>query len=203
MDFAVFSNGNWWRNLIIFHLRKYVTVWESSWRNEPILWKNYEYQFPRLSLGFVTFYHAMGNWWGNPSTFRMMKYTTGWESNWKKPHTMEKVWELISQAMLIWLFLVNFPMIMEKKRPFYGKSMSTCFPGPPRKMDFVGFFRAMENWWENSWISHMLKYTIEWESDGEITHMLWKKYDYQFLRFSPYNGFCCIFPCYSHDYDSP
>ena len=154
-------------------------------------------------LGFCYILPCYGKLMGKPKYFSYDEVYHRMGIELKKTHTMEKVWELISQAMLIWLFLVNFPMIIEKKRSFYGKSMSTCFPGPPRKMDSVGFFRAMENWWENSWISHMMKYTIEWESDGEITHMLWKKYDYQFLRFSPYNGFCCIFPCYSHDYNSP
>ena len=42
----------------------------------------------------------------------------------------------------------------------------------------------------------MIKYTIGWESDGKEAPILWEKYDYQFPRFSPYDGFCCIFPSY-------
>ena len=36
------------------------------------------------------------------------------------------------------------------------------------------------------------KMEIRWEK----VLILWEKYDYQFLRFSPYYGFCCIFPYY-------
>ena len=43
-------------------------------------------------------------------------------------------------------------------------------------------------------ISHMMQYTIGWESDGKT--ILWEKYEYHFPRFSPYSGLCCIFPCY-------
>ena len=42
----------------------------------------------------------------------------------------------------------------------------------------------------------MMKYTIGWESDGKNVPILWEKYDYQFPRFSPDDGFCCIFPYY-------
>ena len=49
--------------------------------------------------------------------------------------------------------------------------MSTNFPGLPRTKGFVAFFCAMENSWENPYITHMMKYTIGWESDG-------KKYPY-------------------------
>ena len=31
----------------------------------------------------------------------------------KSTHTMEEVWELISQALPIWWFLLNFPMLLE------------------------------------------------------------------------------------------
>ena len=42
----------------------------------------------------------------------------------------------------------------------------------------------------------MMKYTIGWESDGKKVPILWEKYDYQFHRFLPYDGFCCIFLYY-------
>ena len=74
--------------------------------------------------------------------------------------------------------------------------MSANFPGPPHTMGFVAFSRAMGNWWENPCISHVLKYIIGWESDGKKVPILLEKYDYQFPRFSPYNGFCYIFPYY-------
>ena len=83
---------------------------------------------------------------------------------------------------------------MEKKHPYHGKSMSTNFPDFPHIVDFVAFSHAVGNLWENPCISHMLKYTIGWESDGKKAPILWEKYEYQFLRLSTYHGFCCIFP---------
>ena len=83
-----------------------------------------------------------------------------------------------------------------KKYPYYGKSMITSSPGFPHTMGFVEFSVSMGNWWENSCFSHMMKYTIRRESDGKKIPILWEKYDYQFPRFYPYDGFYCIFPCY-------
>ena len=37
-------------------------------------------------------------------------------------------------------------------------------------------------------------YTIGWESNGKKASILWEKYEYQFPRLSPYQGFYCIFP---------
>ena len=82
---------------------------------------------------------------------------------------------------------------MGKKYPYYGKSMITNFPGFPHTIGFVALSRTMGNWWENPCISHMMKYTIGWELDGKKVPILREKYDYQFLRFSPYVGFWCIF----------
>ena len=56
---------------------------------------------------------------------------------------------------------------MGKDHPCYGKSMSTNFPGSPHTKGFVAFYSTMRNLWGNPWISHMLKYTIGWESDGK------------------------------------
>ena len=52
------------------------------------------------------------------------------------------------------------------------------------------------NWWENTCISHMVKYTIKWDSNGKKALILWEKYEYQFSRFIPCDGFCCIFSYY-------
>ena len=38
-----------------------------------------------------------------------------------------------------------------------------------------------------------MKYTIRWELYEEKSPILWEKYDYQFPRFTPYDGFYCIF----------
>ena len=69
---------------------------------------------------------------------------------------------------------------MGKKDPCYGKSMNTNFPGSPHTMGFEGFSRepisqtfpirwshAMGNWWENTCISHMMKYTTWWKPNGK------------------------------------
>ena len=74
---------------------------------------------------------------------------------------------------------------MGKKHPYYGKSMSISFPDFPHTMGFVTFSRAVENLWGNPYISHMLKYTIGWESDGNKAPILWEKCDYRFPRLSP------------------
>ena len=72
--------------------------------------------------------------------------------------------------------------------------MRTNFPGSPHTMSFVAFSCTMRSWWENPCISHMLKYTIGWESDGKKAPIIWERYEYRFPRLSPYHGFCCIFP---------
>ena len=42
----------------------------------------------------------------------------------------------------------------------------------------------------------MMNYIIGWESDRKEVPILCEKCDCQFPRFSPYNVFCYIFPCY-------
>ena len=68
--------------------------------------------------------------------------------------------------------------------------MGTNFLGIPHSM---GFTMLWEIWGENPCISHVMKYTIGWESNG-------KKHPYcgkcMSTRFSPYDGFCCIFLYY-------
>ena len=82
---------------------------------------------------------------------------------------------------------------MGKNHPYYGKSMSTNFPDSPHTMGFVAFSHTMGHWQGNPYISHMMKYTIGWESNGKKAPMLWEKHEYQFPRHSSYHGFCCIF----------
>ena len=50
--------------------------------------------------------------------------------------------------------------------------------------------------WENPCISHVMKYTTGWESNGKKAPILWEKYEHQFPRSSSHNGFCCILPYY-------
>ena len=83
---------------------------------------------------------------------------------------------------------------MGKKQSCYGKSMVIDFPGFTHTIGFVAFSHTVGNLWGNPCISHMLNYTIGWESHEEKALMLWEKYEYQFPRPSSYHGFCCIFP---------
>ena len=146
----------------------------------------------------------------------MMKYTIKWESNGKKAsHNIRKVWAPISHVLLIRWVLLHFLVLweidgethafpiwwsiphdgnrMRKNHPYYGKSMSTNFPGSRHTKGFVAFSRIMRNWWGNPCISHMMKYTIGWESNERKAPIIWEKYEYQFPRLSPYYRFCCIF----------
>ena len=54
-----------------------------------------------------------------------------------------------------------------KKYPYFGESMVTNFPGSLNPMDFAAFSNAMGNWWGNPCISHMMRYTTGWESNGK------------------------------------
>ena len=83
---------------------------------------------------------------------------------------------------------------MGKNYLCYGKGISTNFPGSPHWKGFVTFSHTMRNWWGNPCISHMMKYTIGWKSNGKKAPIPWDKYEYQFPRISRYHGFCCIFP---------
>ena len=104
-----------------------------------------------------------------------------WE---KSAHTMGKVWVPISQFLQIQWILLYFPVLweineethaftislsipkdgnwMEKKHPYYGKSMSTNFPGSPHTMGFVAFsvlseIDAKPNYGKPC-VSHMMRF---------------------------------------------
>ena len=83
---------------------------------------------------------------------------------------------------------------MGKKHPYYGKSMIVDFPDFPHTTGFVPFSRTVWSLWGNPYISHMLKYTIGWESDGKKAPILLEKIKCRSPRLSPYHGLCCIFP---------
>ena len=65
----------------------------------------------------------------------------------------------------MWWSILQDGNLVGEMHPYYGKSMSTNFPGFP--LGFVTFSRAMGNWWWNPYISHMMKYTTGWESNGK------------------------------------
>ena len=98
--------------------------------------------------------HAFPIWWSIPQDGNLRKETT---------HFMEKLLEPLSQAFPIRWVLLAFLMLSGiwwknpcishvrmyttgwesngKKHPYYGKSMSTNFPGSPHTMDFVEYYR--------------------------------------------------------------
>ena len=93
-----------------------------------------------------------------------------------------------------------------KRHQYYGKSMSTNFPGSPHTLRFVEYYwepisQALPIPWV--WLSFpvlwkLMRKHIHFPYDEvyhrKIMSILWENYEYQFTGFSPYNGFCCIFP---------
>ena len=61
-------------------------------------------------------------------------------------------------------------------------------------MGFADFSNAMGDFMRKTMHFHVMKYTIGWESNGKKPPILWGKCEYQFLRFSTYDGFCRILP---------
>ena len=132
-----------------------------------------------ISMVFADFSKIMRNWWEKQSISHVIKYTIGWESN-------------------------------GKDHPYYGKSMSTNSPGSPHTMGIVGYslepisqtFSIRWDWLffpmlsVNTCITHVMKCTRECESNWKKAPILWQNYEYQFPRFSPYDGFCCLFLYY-------
>ena len=80
------------------------------------------------------------------------------------------------------------------KCPCVGETMGTNFPGCLYYVDFTAFFYAMGNWWGNPCISHIIKFTIGCKSNGKRAPIQWENSQYQFPRFSTYDGFCRTFP---------
>ena len=57
---------------------------------------------------------------------------------------------------------------MGKNHPYYGKSMSTSFPGPPHTMGFVGYSRELiSQTFPIRW--NWLSFAMLWETN-ENTH---------------------------------
>ena len=63
-------------------------------------------------------------------------------------------------------------------------------------VDFASTFRTTRNRWEKPCVSHVVKYTVRWESDGRKVPILWGKNGHQFPRLSQFDGFRSIFQCY-------
>ena len=117
---------------------------------------------------------------------------------------MGKVWVPISQVLPIWWVLLHFPVLwktdgethtfpiswsipcdgnlMGKNHPYYGKSMSTNFPGSPYMTGFLAFSCSVGNWWGNLCIFQMMKCAIGWESNGKKAPVLWGKVRVSFFQ---------------------
>ena len=80
------------------------------------------------------------------------------------------------------------------KCPCVGETTGTNFAGCSYWVDFTAFSYAMGNWWGNPCNSHIIKFTIGCKSYGKRVPMQWEKSQYQFPRFSTYDGFCRTFP---------
>ena len=84
-------------------LEKYTHTMEKVW--VPI-----SQAFPWVLLHFTVLWeidgetHAFLIWWSIPQDGNLMEKST---------HTMEKVWELITQALPIWCLLLNFAMLLK------------------------------------------------------------------------------------------
>ena len=74
------------------------------------VWVPISQDFPRVLLHFSVLWeidgetHSFLTCWSIPQDGNLMENST---------HTMKKVWELISQALPIWWFLLNVPMLLE------------------------------------------------------------------------------------------
>ena len=184
---------NWWEKPCIFHVVKYTKRLESDRRNVPIRWGKNGYQFPRLSkldgfhcifpgykklmgkvMHFVyykvyyrmwTYWEKITNtmgkvstmirhWWKKPCIFDVAKYTKRWESGRRKvPIRWGKNEYQFPRFFTYVGFCGIFPWI--------------DFPHFSHLMGFTIFSSTMGNWWENPWISHVMKYNIRWECNGK------------------------------------
>ena len=145
-----------------------------------IWWKKSTYTLgkvwvPILQLSQFDVFHCIFLYYeklmGNSFVSQVIKYTIGWESDRKKPQILLEMGTHGSP---------RFPQ---------GS------PGSPH-ICFFCIFLCYGKLMGNSLISHMMKYTIRWELDGKKAPVLWENYEYQYPRFSPFDGFCFIFLYY-------
>ena len=63
--------------------------------NHRLYGKSMSINFPDFpqTMGFVAFAHSVGNLWGNPCIFNMMKYNIAWKSNGKKASLLWEKYE--------------------------------------------------------------------------------------------------------------
>ena len=214
----------WWR---------YTTGWESNGKKAPIQWEKYEYQFPRPSPydGFCCIFPYYKKLMGKPMHFPYDEVYHRMGIKWEKStHTMGKVWLRISQVYdgfcCIFQYYeklvgkdMHFPYDenipndgsrMGKKYPYYGKSMSTNFPGFFLIWWVLLLFSVL--WWEIDgkthafhiwWIYHRMG--IRWEKTTHtmgkvpmITNFPGSPDTMGFVAFSHAMGNWCENPSISH-----
>ena len=120
-----------------------------------------------LTGDFTAFSHAIGNWFEKPCIFYVVKNTIGWYRKKK-----------------------------EEKYSYFGRRYGYQFPRLPQLGEFPCIFL-----YYGKLMGETHQFSI-WKSipqDGnpmEKATIPLKLYGNQFLRFSPFDGFCCLFPCY-------
>ena len=135
----------------------------------------------------------------------------GWE---KRTHTTGKVWIPISQFSGFIVFsqymgnwwenpcishVMKYTIGWEtdgKKGPILREKYEYQFHSFPHTMGFIAFSQYMGNWWENPCISHVMKYTIGWESDGKKYPHYGKYISTNFAGFPHTMGFVALSQCY-------
>ena len=79
------------------------------------------------------------------------------------------IWEIDKKthAFLIWWSIPQDLNIMEKTPMLWKLHGNQFLKLSPNSNGFVAISHDMGNWWENPCISHMMKYTTRFESNGE------------------------------------
>ena len=109
---------------------------------------------------------AMGNWWEKPYIFHGLNGKAT-HFPWGKGYHRTRIW---------------WKKVLSEE---YGYHF-------PRLSQFDGLcciFQCYGKLMGNLSISHVMKYIRGWESDWRNASILWEKYEYQFPRLSPYDGF--------------
>ena len=110
----------------------------------------------------------------------------------------QRSWNLFSFFLKKEFILSLFSVYSFKKSPDFGPSRIILWKNNlgAHRVDFAAFFCAIKNWWEKPCVSHVVKYTIRWESDGKNVLIFRGKNGYQFPRLFQFDVYHCTFSCY-------
>ena len=114
----------------------------------------YDEVYHKMGILWRKITHAMGKVWVpvyqvHPIRWALLHFPVPWETD-GESHTLFHIWWNTRQD-------VN---LIGKKHPYYRTSMSTNFAYFPHTIGFVAFSPNVRNWWENPYISHMMKLVI-------------------------------------------